>query len=100
MKIPKAAKVNKKGSITYKVNVTAHDIRYGRQGNPRTCAIAQVLKREFKEQDVRVGCADIKVDGYRMNRLESKVMSFITMFDKDRKSVKPFSFIIKLIKSI
>lgn len=99
MKIPKNAKVKKMiVEIRAKVQVTQDDIKRGVEGQFGACAVARALKRLFSEKVVLVWSHRIRVGEFRDCKVPRKVGNFIVKFDRDKKSVKPFSFVINLNK--
>lgn len=100
MKIPKDAKTKTEVvEVLAKINVTQEDINKGVQGKINTCAVARSLKRHFNENNVSVADDEIKVDGYTAEKVPVTVANFIGKFDDDKKIVKPFSFVLKLVRN-
>ena len=83
------------------IEVTADDIKRGKRGEADTCAVARAIKRALP------GAKDLEVSGYGIDFLNpltkgmeeceipKKVAAFIEAFDKDRNSVKPFTFTLR-----
>lgn len=90
-------KIEKNQSIV--VEVTQDDINKGVCGDPNKCAIARAVRRTVKRMDIDVNGEYIKIekDDYEMP-LNKKAVKFIEDFDDNRRSVKPFSFVLKKYK--
>ncbi len=83
------------------IEVTADDIKRGRQGESDTCAVARAIKRALP------GARGVEVSHYGIDfrnpltkateecKVTEKVKKFIKAFDEDRNSVKPFSFTLR-----
>lgn len=83
------------------IEVTADDIKHGRQYEVDTCAVARAIKRALP------GARELKVSGFGIDfwnpltkatevcEVPKKVAAFIKAFDKDRNSVKPTSFTLR-----
>lgn len=85
-----------------KINVTEEDILNGKQGNIHGCAIALAIERELAKRSetpvIEVGGC-IRVDG-KTYKLPKKGQQFVGKFDHNRKSAKPFSFMLREDKAI
>lgn len=83
------------------IEVTADDIKRGKQHEMDTCAVARAIKRALP------GAREVEVSGYGIDFLNpltratevcevpKKVAAFIHAFDKDKNAVKPFSFVLR-----
>jgi len=84
---------------TVKVNVTKTGIRKGEQGSTEFCPIARALKAKgFKS--ICVHCDNVEFDVYGQTwyiSLPKLARKFIERFDTNKKSVKPFTFTLKLV---
>jgi hypothetical protein len=82
--------------ITQKITVTALDIKMGTWRCAYHCPVAMAIKRRFLDQRVIVSRTEIGV-GMEHVSLPNKAIRFIERFDAG-KTVKPFSFVLKLKK--
>lgn len=79
-----------------KINVTQQDITDGSRGSAQNCAIARAIQRELDRRDrqgIEVTNSHIRVDG-KLYKQPQKGSQFVSRFDH-RKSVKPFSFMLR-----
>lgn len=81
------------------IKVQQKHINRGTQNDAHTCAIAEALKDQFGAEDVEVSGDEIKMsksNGFSFDlswtKIPQLVKNFISKFDNDKKSVKPFSF--------
>jgi hypothetical protein len=82
------------------VKVSKKDIRYGRQGNENSCALALALKDK--------GFSEVQVNGEEINVMKNGMVGiyhtsgpvemFIENFDDDKSSVSPTTFRLRLAK--
>lgn len=81
-----------------KIEVTENDIKRGKQGDGKSCAIALATKRVLGDHpDVDDGGISVHVAGYdHLYNIPDKATKFINKFDDDKKRVKPFSFVARL----
>lgn len=81
------------------ITVTKTGIRKGHQGDIFSCPIARAC--------VAVGLKNVTVDGTEVEgtyhgetfnaTLPKRAQKFVERFDNDKKSVKPFSFLLRLL---
>lgn len=83
------------------VEVTQEDIDKGVCDSATKCAVARAIKRLTRRQQVRVDgeSAYIFKDRYEAE-LPKKAQTFISKFDSDKRTVTPFSFVLKNYKRI
>lgn len=84
-----------------KINITQHDINYGKQGCKNNCPIALALKRDYQTNNVEVDIDDkgndlvlIKINNQKIKIDETQedfVDTFIKDFDDYRGYVEPFN---------
>ena len=83
------------------IKVTQKHINKGRRGDVNTCAIALALAEQFgaDADDVSVDPNEIKVSkkngfsfSFEWTKIPARIQNFISKFDHDKASVKPFSF--------
>lgn len=79
-----------------KVEVKARDIRNGRCKSGTACAVALAVRRAVPKTKVNVDIYDVVI-GNHYYTFTSKVMRFIKKFDEDKSSVKPMSFVARLV---
>ncbi len=79
---------------TIRVNITKQDIENGVPGTTDSCPVALACRRKLKRFAVRVGTFNVWLNGL-VRVLPRKAVTFIVRFDQ-RKSVKPFSFMLKV----
>ena len=84
---------------TVKVNVTKTGIRKGEAGSRVCCPIARALKAKgFKNVYVNTDHVEFDVYGHTWYvDLPKLARKFIDRFDTNKKSVKPFTFTLKLV---
>ena len=83
-----------------KINITQHDINYGKQGCKNNCPISLALKRDYQTNNVEVDLDDkgddlvlIKINNKKIKIDETQtdfVDTFIKDFDCYRGYVNPF----------
>lgn len=75
------------------VCVTSKHIRKGKQGEPSCCPIALALAEQVGSNPYVCSDAAINVAGKRLRaKLPTRAHRFISKFDNNKKSVKPFKF--------
>lgn len=79
---------------TVKIEVTATDIRLGKQQDPRSCAIARAVKRTMGDSPSVDGTEfDVTInDRTYYYDMPKKAGTFVDKFDTDKSKVKPFTF--------
>jgi len=83
------------------INITQHNINYGKKGCKNNCPIALALKRDYQTKNVEVDIDDsgddlvlIKINNQKIKIDETQedfVDTFIKDFDDYRGYVKPFN---------
>lgn len=94
------------------INITQEDIDLGEQNNSNDCAIALAVKRELslaEQVDKTVAAREhylyvpssrntyFIIDGNKYH-LPKKAKAFVTKFDNDRATAKPFSFALRAVR--
>lgn len=75
------------------VSVGSKHIRHGKCGDQNRCAIALALEEQVGANPSVIGDIRISVAGKRMiSPLSTRACRFISKFDNNKRSVKPFKF--------
>lgn len=78
-----------------KIEVTQEDIDRGVCGNATRCAVARAIRRIVGKRNIEVTQNNIAVNSDFDVAPPKKVRDFIDKFDANKKSVKPFSFVLR-----
>lgn len=96
-----------------KIDVTANDIKYGKQEDECRCAVARAVKRTMRTQKGlrkwvpltevpghNVIWEDPNTDNVYRAPLPKKIQKFITKFDMSKSNVSPVSFTLTIPKEL